>query len=150
MRVAALSYRFHKPLWLRARCSRWGWKPELRGCGSDSSPHECVAPRGGGNIEPGGGKGGIWSPPNGGSGGDLWRSNGGSKCGGDIGGGGEPVFSYLPPETGGRCNAGGGNIGGGDDNLPPRGGGRWLISYGGRPEATAGGKGGRYGGKQCR
>lgn len=148
MNVSSLciTYCFHKPLWLRARCSRWwGWKPELRGGGSDSSPQGCVVPKGGG--KPGGGRGGMRSLPNGRGGGDLWWLNDGSKCGGDIGGGGDPAFSYLLPEVSWGCKGGG--IGGGDDNLPPRGGGRWLISYGGRPEVV-GGKGGRYGGKQCR
>lgn len=108
---------------MRVRCSRWcGWKPELRGACSISSPHECDVPRGGSNIEPGGGGGGggwIWSLAKGG-GCDLWLK--GSNKGGDIKGGGESALSYLPDGWG--CNG----KGGGEDNRPPKGGGRCPTS----------------------
>lgn len=128
--LAVACHLIHKPLWFRTRSRCVGWKPELRGGGSDSSPHECDVPRGSGNIEAGGGGGG-----------DLW-SKGGSMCG-DIGGG-EPALSYLL-EVGG-CKG----IGGGEDKRPPNGGGRWLTSYGGTPDAFGNG-GGKYGGNsECK
>lgn len=137
--LAVACHLVHKPLWFRIRSRAW-WKPELRGGGSVSSPHTCGVPRGGGNIEPGGGGGGWISLANGG-GGDLWLK-GGSKCG-DIGGG-EPVLSYLLGAGGCR------DIGGGEDNRPPSGGGRWPTSYGGTPDEFGNG-GGKYGGNnECK